>query len=421
MSADAILSTKRAILSSGGTKYNDLYYNIMNSSASLLECTFEYNQIISLPSMQFGSTSQINIPNDQFEDVMILHLVLPAIQANETICRGWGYSILQYISWTLGSSNSTQIMIQGDSIFQTVMGQIETAEKREEVLRLSGEQYLDATSGPIHAYCVIPLPYSALCDKLPFDTTMLQNNITIQIAFKSNTNCIYGGTATHPTSFTRSEVILRQGRLSDQSKSVRAAMVRDPMLKYAYPFIHNQNFVVNSFTGVLSSSGSYVQVDLNTFANADLVAIMFYVVLDSDKNPTSNNSPNPFNCADITNVQLYFAGQILFNLPESVYRLTNMLCGPGQGASFIPSSVINTGSGNPFTSTPKNCYPVFFDFSRLRSTCFQDHLFNTWRLTNQTLRLQFNTPTTNAYTLYATYFYNAVAEIQNGTSAIYID
>jgi hypothetical protein len=165
-----------------------------------------------------------------------------------------------------------------------------------------------------------------------------------------------------------------------------------------------------------------VQLDLNTFANADLLAISLGVVLNTDKQPTGLSTPNPWNFADIYNIQLSFAGQTLFQFPGKAYKLTNMLTGGDQDSSSIPGSVVLAGNTQPFSSVPRDNYLVWFDFSRLRSVCLHSHLFNTWRLTNQTLRLTFNTPLNNVqYTAYCTFFYNGVAELQNGTSAIYID
>jgi len=430
--ADAILSTKRSVLSSGGFRFNDLYYNKANSSVSLLECTFNYDQLISLPSLQFGSTSTINFPNSQFLDCVILHLVLPTLVANQSICRGWGPRMIKSIAWQLGASNSTQIYLQTDSIFQFIMGQIESAEKRLEVLRLAGEEQLAPAIAPLggdaiptEAFWVIPLPFSTMCDKLPIDTTLLQNNIQLQIQFENNPYAIYGGTGAVPTSFLTAEILLRQGKLSDQSKSLRAEMIKSPSLMYGYPFCHAQSFITPSFTGAPFVSGNMVQLDLNTFANADLLAISLTVVLNTDRTPTSVNSPNPWAYQPLSNVQLQYAGQVLFNYPGyQAYRLTNMLTGGDQEASQIPGSYIFNGTTQPFSSAPQDSYICWFDFSMKRSTCLHSHLYNTWRLTNQTLRLTFNTPlipTSQQATAYLTYYYNGCAEISNGTSQIFID
>lgn len=64
---EVYLSNKHVILSSGGTKYNDLYYHHINSTAALVECTYsmgKYSQ--SLSSLSFNSTSNINVPNQSF-------------------------------------------------------------------------------------------------------------------------------------------------------------------------------------------------------------------------------------------------------------------------------------------------------------------------------------------------------------------
>lgn len=433
MNQDAILSLKPVLMSSAGTQYNDLYYSMANSSVSLLECTFGWQNIISLPSLQFGSSSQINIPIDQFIEECVLHLRLPNVQVNETLCRAWAYAILNSISYTLGNSNTTQIVLQNDAIFQTIMAQMMDPEKRLEVMRLAGEEVLAPLVAPagqdvpfIDAYVVIPLPFSTMCgDKLPVDSTMLQSNIVINIQFNSNANAIYGGLPTnpHPTSFLKAELLLKQGKLSNQAASVRNLMIADPALKYSYPFIHNQYFQSASFPGVRESDGFQgCTVEMNSFSNADLVGIGFYVISQSDKFPTGGNSPNPFNADDISNVLLTFNGSTLYNLPGKAYRMTNMLSGP-QSASYYGGSVINPGTVAPFVSNPKNEYMIYFDFSRERSACMQQHFFNVFRLPNQILRVQFNTSLGNStmYRLYATYFYNAIAEFSNGTSLIRID
>jgi len=430
-SSDAILSVKPVLMSSGGTQYNDLYYSLANSSVSLLECTFGWQNILALPSLQFGSSSQINIPIDQFIGDLVLHLRLPNVVANQSLARGWGYAIIQSIAYTMGNSNTTQIVLQNDAIFQTIMSQINDPSKRQEYLELAGSEVLAPLTAPaggdipyIDAYVHLPFPMSTACgDKGPIDSTMLQSNIVITIQFNANPNVIYGGTGTIPTSFLKAELMLKQGKLSNQAASVRNLMVADPALKYSYPFIHTQYFQSAVFNGARESDGYQAcSVDLNAFSNADLVGIVFYVINQTDKYPVSNNTPNPFNADPISNILVTFNGSTLYNLPYQSYRMTNMLSGP-QNPSYYPYSVVAAGNVNPFVSNPVNSYMCFLDFSRERGACIGSHLFNVFRLPNQILRVQFNTSLSSGtqYRLYATYLYNAIAEFQNGTSLIRID
>jgi hypothetical protein len=72
-----------------------------------------------------------------------------------------------------------------------------------------------------------------------------------------------------------------------------------------------------------------------------------------------------------------------------------------------------------WTQSPEESYPIFVDFSRLRSASFLDQFQNTRSIASQTVTLQFNTQTTEIYTLYATYYHNAVNSISEGKSNVY--
>lgn len=423
---DAILSNHQALLSSLGTRYNDLYYSAANASVSLVETTFGYQNRISLGSFTFGSSSQVNLPIDQFVDLCILHLRLPATTANQTLCRGWGYGMLQSIGYTFGASNSTAITLQGDSILQAVLAQCMTEEKRSEILRLAGEEQKGIPAAPVgedapymDAYVLLPLPFSTACDKLPMDSTLLSNNIVLTVNF-AQAAAVYGGSDARPTQFLMAEIMLRQGKLSNQAASLRQEMIARPDLIYSYPFIHYQNFVTPSFTGVKESTSLRgVQQVLNSFTNGDLVGIVLWVIKDTDKAPTANSSPNPFHADEISNVLVTLNGVNLFDLPYKSYKLTDTIIGE-QGPGFFHGSVIAAGATYPFTSACVDSYLCFLDFSRLRSACMQEHLFNVAKLTNQNINIQFNTATESSYKLHATYMYNAAIEFQGGTSAIKI-
>lgn len=442
MQTNAILSNKHALLSSMGTKYNDLYYSAANSSVSLVETTFGWGNVISLASPAFGSSSQVNIPVDQFIQEVVLHLRLPNTVANQTLCRGWGYAMLESVSYTLGASNSSSIVLQGDSILQSVLAQCTSREKRSQVLRLAGDEYLSPNPSPpaayldedeqfIDAYVLLPLPMSTMCDKLPLDSTLLSNNIVVGINFRQS-SAIYGGIGVRPNAFSVAELMLRQGKLSNQAASLRQNMIASPDLMYSYPFIHMQNFVSPTFQGIRRSQGIRgCSVNLNSFANADLVGICFWVVAVNDKNPTLSTSCNPWATDDIEDVLVTFNGSTMFRFPGKSYKLTAAVIGEQQASGFDGSYIEQENyngtvwvprSSAPFTSSPVDSHMVFLDFARLRSACMQEHLFNTFRIPNQNILIEFNTKygSTTNYRLHATYMYNAVAEFQSGTSAIYI-
>lgn len=423
--ADSILTNKRVQLSALGRNLHDLYYSEENSSVSSVECTFNQQNVITLSSLSFNSTSNVYIPIDQFVSTCVLRLRLPNIAAsNQTLPRGWGYAMIQRIGFILGASNSTTVYLDGASILQAALAECKTAEKRSELLRLGGEErltpYVPPAGAPdyLDAYVFLPLPFSSLCGHLPLDSTLLSNNIQLQIQFKSAA-AIYGGNAARPSAFLAADILVRQGKLSNQNASIKDMMIADPSMNYAYPFILAQSFNPPTFTGSNDPS-TQCNVVLNTFQNADLLGIAISVVKVSDISPSASSTPNPFNYVDLSDVYVTFNGTTLFRYPGQSYKLANMAVG-SQNGQYMLGSIVSPGATSPFASTPVDSYMLYLDFSFERGACLHKHLQNTMRFPNQQIQIQFNTPESGVqYQLHATYFYNAVAEFQNGTSAIYI-
>jgi len=229
MEDGAYLTTSKASLQSLGTKYNDLYYQEANSTASAVECTFNWSNAITLNSLSFGSNTQVLFPIDQFASSVVLHLRLPVTTANQTLPRGWGYAFMSYIAWTMGASSTTQVVLQGPSIWQTIAAQCDTAERRSEMFRAAGEEQLGIPPVIIgqdaityfDAYVLLPLPFSTGCgsEKLGFDTTLLSNNISLQIGFNPAASVYGGSDPILHSSFMTAELILRQGKLTNQAAS----------------------------------------------------------------------------------------------------------------------------------------------------------------------------------------------------------
>jgi len=427
----AYLTNKHALLSGGGSMLQDNYYSVLNSTSSLVETTYNYENLIALPSVQFGSSTSFQIQNFNFIGRLMLHVRLPQLLANMYLARGWGYAIINNISWTMGSSSTSQITLQGDSILQLAMAQIPDPEKRDEVLQLAGEEYLTPPAAPfgedvpfIDAYILLPTPFSTWCDKLPYDSNLLSQPVSINIQFNGSAS-IYGGIGgPRPTQFVLAEVLVHSGELSNKALSLRSKMVADPSLISPYPFTHTQNFITPSFSGVKGSTTLQgCSVQLTSFTNSDITGIIMWCVADSSKSPLNNNTPNPYNLEEMSNILVTYNGRNIFNIPYKAYKFLGML--GDQGPSYFDHSIVDAGNNGIIPSDPKKCYPIYLDFARLRATCMLNgtqHMFNTMRLSNQSLYVRFNTPLDAVqYRLYCTYCYNGCIETQNGISSVYID
>ncbi len=290
-----------------------------------------------------------------------------------------------------------------------------TAERRSEVLRLAGEEILNPTPGiNQHAVIQIMLPFSSAgIAKKPFDTTLLDSPITISVQF-NNSDSFYIGTGTRPLGFISAIISTAQGDLQNKSQSLRGALVRQPSMRYSYPFIHSQSIPIN-----VTSNFPLLNINQITgFINADLIAISFGYILASEFTGTGSASPSPFNYARVTDVTLDFNGTVMYKAINQDYRLYNMQ--DELGASYVENSVIAPADTAPFTSLPVNSYVIAIDFSQLPSYSFSDRFYNTFRIGNNTMNLSATLPTAGNYFLFLTYHYNGIISV-NGDANIFFD
>lgn len=433
------LAAKRSTLSAGGTFLDGNYYSIANSTVEMVETTYSQGRlIVGLSSKSFGSQSQVLVPNSSFIGDSYLTMTLPNILDNQTLSRGWGYAIINSLSFLFGSSNVSQLTINGQSLWAKISQQCETEEKRSELFNLGGQEYLqpitriNATTGLperdpdaiISATILLPLPWSSasgMFSKIPFDTNCLNNPLTIQIQL-NQPQAIYGGSAAMPTNLIRAECNFLTGDLTNKDQSLRNKLAMNPELSMLYPFIHCQSFTPAAFYGS-KNQATPISIPVQAFINADLLGMTINIVKMSNISPPDKSAPNVFNCDDIRNVAIFWNGTILYNAPEDSWKCMTMRS--ALGPQYFKNSVIapNALGVGPFSSQPKNCYPLQIDFSRIRSVAYEGKFQNVFRIANQTLTFNFNTsegPETQ-YQAYFTFFYNGVAQIQQGQTSVYFD
>jgi len=414
------LNDKKVLLSNPGYAMTDIYYSMMNTTLSLAEVTYNTGRFTqSLGSKTFGSTSQVVIPNDQLVSSMYLHLRLDNLGANIQLPRGWGYRAIDSLSFILGSTNVSQLQINSQSLFQRNMEECETEEKRSEVLTLGGEEILNTGSindvSSAHAYILLNLPFSrmqGLIPKLPLDSTLLNSVITVQVQFAQKSAFMGGsGATTYGNDFAVASILLRQGIMYDKEMSIRRDLRSNSMAHYTYPFIHAQSFIPQIFAGQVASP---VTITLQSFINADLLCISLGVVQQSYLTSSSGSAVNPFVYDRLKDVVLKYNGVVMYNAEEELYRLYNL------NSQFGSGKILNSFCSTPSASSPVDTYIIRFDFTRIKTLIYENQFQNVWRVPNNVMTIEFRTTTSNNYVMFATYYYNGVAEIKSdGQSDIY--
>ena len=424
---DKILSSKPVLLANPGQVIdNTLYYSYSNAQLVASECVQNFGRFVqSLSNASFGSTSSVSIPNSSFLEGLTLYAELPALGANQFLPRGWLLNSIESLSFILGSSNVSQLTINSSTHAQMYMAGCETQEKRLKALRLAGEEYSAGVAqapGTINrAQVQLQLPWSritALCKKLPIDTSLLSNPIIIQIRLKPQNEIIGGaGFASAPNGFSVAKVYATQIDLMDKSMSLKNFMYQEPSLSYNYPFIFTQSFTID----IQNSNTTPVNTNLLTIINADLVGISFAVI--DQANLTAGvggvNALSPFNYQRVKDVLLTFNGLVFYDAPGDASELYDLQDYPGTG--MIPYSVVTGGGAGPYITNPKDVRVTYMSLTRLRNTMFCDHFQNSIRISNNALNLSFVGESNNPARVFVTYYYNAVFSLRAGQSALILE
>jgi len=435
-----LMQDKRTILSAPGSKLSSLYYNVMNSTVDSVEITFNTGRYVSsLSTPLFGAQSQVILANSSFVGEVYLHLELPNLWPGQSLSRGWGYGAIQQLSFLFGSSNVSQLTVNGQTLWHKIAMQCENAEKRSELFRLGGDellspiQRLNSLTGlperdpdaVLSADILLPLPWSSasgLFGKKAFDTNLLVNPITIQLTFNQSTS-VFGGSISpnpFPSGFTTATMIFRQGDLFSKSMSLKNKLLSMPDQSMFYPWIYTQSYLPTQFYGSNVASQP-ITMPLLGFINADLLALTIGVVRTSLLAPVQGQPPNIFQYDNIQNVSLLFNGTVMFNAPRQSWKLFTMKS--GLGAQYFHNSLIQTAGVGTFSSIPQDAYLLHIDFSSIRSMSFEGMMQNVWRIGNNTLSLSFTTEgdQTVRYQAFCSYHYNSVVQVQQGQTAIYFD
>jgi hypothetical protein len=443
--------TKRTLASMPGRKYDSLYYNKDTSKVEFIEnvCTTG-KYLVNLNSPTYGGTSSITFPNLNFIGKCFLHIELPALDLdtypNAVLCQGWGMALINSIELLIGNSNIASQRIDRTAMFHSLYSQKQTADDLMYDLNEAGF-YVDGSpavstfvpsftyDGKYCADIILDLPWSNYCqaesDKLYFDTSMLTAPITLNITF-NGLSSIWGGTYTPPSSSFVAQLFYRQQELTNRNESLRNSLFSSPGSAISYPSVYRQTFPV-AFSSPASES-DYVQVNLMSFLNADLLSITLAAHLNDDLITTTANHPvNPFAPLEIYDVQLLFGGDVVYNIPKKSYKLINQES--NVGAVYLTNTYSRYVGGELLRGI-KQTHILQIDMSRLRQMCNTTSFFNTVRLAKQVLQLQFKMKSTNywqngqdlyseaiapgtACTLACTYFYPMVTEV-NSTGSVNI-
>lgn len=438
---DAYLTQgKMPLLNAPGERYAGIYYSTKNSTVDDIETLYKsgiYSQ--TLPSLPFGSTNYMLINNTNFIGKTVLYLELyppttaagdpndaadadSTLQTNTFIPPGWGYNAIDYIEWTVGSSNSPT-RIDGHGIWSMVAAQCKSAEHRNELWRLGGEFLIpnigDGQPQPrVRALVHLPLPWSRTCDGLPLPADMVANPVNLTIKFRDR-DLVIGGTGVKKSRLHTAQLSIRQAEI-DRSKSLKVLAAADPSIVYSYPQCVPKFYQSVPIGG---APGSIATVSIQNIENADMLGMAFMLVRTDDlQGPVLN----PMVSSELANLSVSLNGNFYYRCSslEDMFKLFNM-DGPQEASYWINQRVLSSPN-SPYNVEEVKSYFTYVDFSRYRAACLPGDIPNVPRYSTQQFVVQFNVPprrvtdiTDPTYILLYTYFYTGMISFQGGVTTVY--
>jgi hypothetical protein len=365
-----------------------------------------------VPSAQYGGGGSVYFPNTNLLGKFYLNigLTVPAGTGytQAVLPRNWEQRLVEQITLSPGANNQGEIAYHWENMFHTMVGQSSGAAELDFYCRQQGETILGTdfgTGGPpvwkirdgkLWATMVLPILNSDWCtsteERCYFDAGLLSSTIKLNIKFAQAT-AIFGNTYVPPVGEQTfvARIYYREGIFADPSESLRNVLKSKPNGVVSYPGFY---YSPGNGTQVVSPTvGAPTQIiNLQGFLNSDLYSMAFSFHLQSDIAPSAANSPAcPFNTLPIYNIDLKYAGQSVYKVPDVGYELVQ------QESSILPVYLQNNyaqiAAGPSYRYGPTQNYVLFIDFSRLRAICGNRHTMpNTSRIYNQTLTLEVTFP-----------------------------
>jgi hypothetical protein len=424
MNAEIAESVQQAITPA---ECSDLYYpGQENTDIQCYATTVENRYIVSVPSINFGSSSTVVFnPQEGMGDI-ILTAQLPApsgsLYTNWALSRGWLSQCLRSVGLRLGGSSlyyftSDQLEIQN-------FVDCEDSGKKNALWALSGAELLQASDfadeNKRSASIYIKLPtntISALQKQLPFPTDLSVQPIQLILEWNRAEDVFFPLTspavvANLPSGFANAQVQFKQVHMADTGNLLarRANMNQEAL---TIPLRNFQQTVYTTNVRV-GAAGEVASINLTGFRSGSVKNIYLYALQIADGAGAAVNVGNRRNYAQMPLVQLSVNGLIYYDSRNSASQLWS-LCDLKTPATF-DNTVLSISSSTVATATPVATPWVVVPFAQT-SEVLANHNEVVMGLPIQNAVVNLNVAFTAAgtYRLFASYQYVASLMASKGS------
>lgn len=329
-----------------GVLANTYYQGEENTQVQAFASTVENRFNLSLPSLNFGSSSTLLFnPTEGVGDI-VLTATLPARTgsryANWAAPKSWLAAAVDNIALRIGGSSL--YYFGGDQIFIDTLSDCEDSGKKDAVAVLAGAELKQLTDFDNEnnrtASIYIKLPFnsiSSLQKPLPLPTDCLTQPIQILITFKPATKFFFETQSAAlesdlPDKFEAAQVNFKQVHLADHSKLLaeRKDLNREA---YSYGLQYFTNLAFRTVQGTNGSGQTQYDITLSGFRSGSIKWIDIWAVAADDV-----DAGQPLKFTDILDARLSVNGLIYYdtqNASSQMWGLCNTKTSTSWNTSFL--------------------------------------------------------------------------------------
>jgi hypothetical protein len=373
-------------------------------------------------------------PNNGISDVLVqLTLTAPTTTTNVALPAGWGYALINRLSYRAGGSS--QFFLSGAQVLNNALRLCPDGSARDAILQLGGNAISPtgwANPNNLVAYVWLSLPWahpSAVSKMPPLPSDCLTQQIQIQLEINNITSIASNnGGSTAGLALASGAFYVSQVQLSNQGDSISRRMnMTEHSLNYPLEFTQ-QEFAIN-LPGTLASSATVNQtVSLTGFRSGEVKEIVCWLTCDADTG-TMKNYNKWYAPVDLL---MTYAGDQYARYDGGASQLWNLING-----RIVPSAAcsVNQTSSGTIANQPSVTQWAVLPFAQpYEPETYHTTLMAGKEITNGIVQLQFKIPfapdafsgpTAGAiasggsisgnWTIHFSYVYNSVLVFSQGT------
>lgn len=412
----------------------DLYYPDPETAQKACFRTTQNTRYVQAFNNLSGGSQTLTIPpNNGVQDIVVV-MSLPTGFTNTGmgVNRGWGYALINKISFRYGGSS--QYFMSGQQVLQAALSQAADGTSRDAILSLGG----NASQGSDFAtqqtaYVWLPLPHTiptaeGKLPPLPTDLLTQQVQVTIELntlpsIFSYGSS---GALSNAPTSLAFGEFVVQQVLLENQGDALaRRVDMSSHALSYPITF-RQQEVAIPVASGSSVAANSSQSVTLTGFRSGEVKEIHVWLTADSVNMPAQGGAGpvvlNPFSWYAPTDITMTYAGEVYARFDKGSSSLFNLVNGriPAQ-VNDVQLTSAGGGATISTTGSPFADAWAVLPFGQSYDALTAHSCYMAGKpITNGIVNLQFTIPPSwpsggSTATLHVSYVYNAVLTFSQGT------